>query len=138
MASVAVEADGGHVDEEVLAAPKPKRTRKKDTGPVYGELAADMQRPPPGWALHDALVWIPPWCNKNRNSQLLVASCTEGLLVLHSCKPLLAELPDRSILQTVESMQRDPLPVPNLGYCCLNMALREQKPPIFTNRWDCP
>ena len=49
---------------------------------------------------------------------------------------MLAELPDRSILETVESMPRDPLPVPNLGYCCLNMALREQKPPIFTNRWD--
>ena len=27
-------------------------------------------------------------------------------------------------------------PVPNLGYACLNMALREQRPPIYTNR-DC-
>lgn len=26
--------------------------------------------------------------------------------------------------------------MPNLGYACLNMDLREQKPPIFTNR-DC-
>ena len=27
-------------------------------------------------------------------------------------------------------------PVPNLGYACLNMELREQRPPIYTNR-DC-
>lgn len=70
--------------------------------------------------------------------QLLTAFCPEGVLLLHSCKLSPAELPDRSILQTAESMQKAPLPVPNLGYCCLNMALREQKPPIFTNRWDCP
>jgi hypothetical protein len=28
------------------------------------------------------------------------------------------------------------LPVPNLGYACLNMALRELNPPIFTSRWE--
>lgn len=43
MASVAVEVDDLILDEEVLAAPIPKRARKKHTGPVYGELAADMQ-----------------------------------------------------------------------------------------------
>lgn len=60
MASVAVEVDDLIIDKEVLAAPKPKRARKKHTGPVYGELAADMQGRPLVWALHDGLVWIPP------------------------------------------------------------------------------
>lgn len=27
-----------------------------------------------------------------------------------------------------------PLPVPNFGYACLNMSLRNLKPPIFTSR----
>ena len=43
VASVAVEVDDLLVDEEVMAAPKRKGARKKHTGPVYGELAADMQ-----------------------------------------------------------------------------------------------
>ena len=42
VAAVAVEVDDLILDEEVLAAPKPKWARKKHTGAVYGELAADM------------------------------------------------------------------------------------------------
>ena len=40
------------------------------------------------------------------------------------------------MLDAAPSLTLPPRPVPNLGYACLNMALREQKPPIFTNR-DC-
>jgi hypothetical protein len=33
-----------------------------------------------------------------------------------------------------EGFHPPPLPVPNLGYACLNQTLRELKPPIFTSR----
>lgn len=45
-----------------------------------------------------------------------------------------AEMPSRAVLDTALQWQATPRPVPNLGYACLNMALREQKPPLFTNR----
>ncbi|CAL8468727.1 g8267 [Coccomyxa elongata] len=46
------------------------------------------------------------------------------------------EIPGRDILEVALAKPPGPRPVPNLGYACLNMDLREQKPPIFTNR-DC-
>ncbi|BDA43287.1 probable UV DNA damage endonuclease at C-terminar half [Coccomyxa sp. Obi] len=46
------------------------------------------------------------------------------------------EIPGRDILEVALANPPGPRPVPNLGYACLNMDLREQKPPIFTNR-DC-
>ena len=45
-----------------------------------------------------------------------------------------AEMPTRDVLDTALQWQPTARPVPNLGYACLTMALREQKPPIFTNR----
>lgn len=45
-----------------------------------------------------------------------------------------AEMPGREVLETALRWTPTPLPIPNLGYACLNMDLREQKPPIFTNR----
>ncbi|KAA6425044.1 MAG: UV damage endonuclease [Trebouxia sp. A1-2] len=44
------------------------------------------------------------------------------------------EMPSREVLQTAVQWDPVPLPVPNLGYACLNLELRYQKPPIFTNR----
>ncbi|PSC67605.1 UV damage endonuclease [Micractinium conductrix] len=50
----------------------------------------------------------------------------------------LADLPTPELVArlTAEGYTAPPLPVPNLGYACLNMALREHKPPVFTSR-DC-
>lgn len=45
-----------------------------------------------------------------------------------------AEMPSREVLQTALQWDPIPLPVPNFGYACLNLELRYQKPPIFTNR----
>ena len=45
-----------------------------------------------------------------------------------------AEMPGREVLETALTWTPTPRPIPNLGYACLNMDLREQKPPIFTNR----
>lgn len=52
--------------------------------------------------------------------------------------PPLKELPSEGLVARLraEGYTPPPLPVPNLGYACLNMALRECKPPIFTSR-DC-
>lgn len=47
-----------------------------------------------------------------------------------------AEIPTPDLLPEARATKLDPLPVPNLGYACLNMELREQRVPIFTNR-DC-
>lgn len=47
-----------------------------------------------------------------------------------------AEIPPLELLDEARAAKLDPKPVPNLGYACLNMELRDQKPPIFTNR-DC-
>ncbi|KAL3142635.1 hypothetical protein ABBQ38_002945 [Trebouxia sp. C0009 RCD-2024] len=44
------------------------------------------------------------------------------------------EMPGREVLETARCWTPTPRPIPNLGYACLNMDLREQKPPIFTNR----
>ncbi|KAK9829616.1 hypothetical protein WJX72_006904 [[Myrmecia] bisecta] len=46
------------------------------------------------------------------------------------------EIPGPEILERARAQTPPPRPVPNLGYACLNMDLREQKPPVFTNR-DC-
>ena len=43
-------------------------------------------------------------------------------------------MPTREVLDQALQWKPEPLPIPNLGYCCLNMDLREQRPPIFTNR----
>ena len=43
-------------------------------------------------------------------------------------------MPGREVLETALQATPPPRPIPNLGYACLNMDLREQKPPIFTNR----
>ncbi len=45
-----------------------------------------------------------------------------------------AEMPSREVLETALQWDPVPLPVPNFGYACLNLELRYQKPPIFTNR----
>ena len=45
-----------------------------------------------------------------------------------------AEMPGREVLETARCWTPTPRPIPNLGYACLNMELREQRPPIFTNR----
>ncbi len=45
-----------------------------------------------------------------------------------------AEMPTREVLETAVQWKPTSLPVPNLGYACLNLDLREQKPSIFTNR----
>lgn len=52
--------------------------------------------------------------------------------------PPLAELPSEELLARLraEGYAPPPRPVLNLGYACLNMELRECKPPIFTSR-DC-
>lgn len=47
-----------------------------------------------------------------------------------------AEIPGPEALERALAAAPVPRPVPNLGYACLNMALREQRPPIYTNR-DC-
>ena len=47
-----------------------------------------------------------------------------------------AEIPGPDVLERALTAAPVPRPVPNLGYACLNMALREQRPPIYTNR-DC-
>ena len=47
-----------------------------------------------------------------------------------------AAIPTPELLAEARATKLDPLPVPNLGYACLNMELRDQKPPVFTNR-DC-
>ena len=49
---------------------------------------------------------------------------------------VLAEIPTIELLTEARATRLDPRPVPNLGYACLNMELREQRVPIFTNR-DC-
>ena len=49
-----------------------------------------------------------------------------------------AEMPGREVLETALGWTPTPRPIPNLGYACLNMDLREQKPPIFTNRSSVP
>ncbi|KAK9831028.1 hypothetical protein WJX74_000567 [Apatococcus lobatus] len=46
------------------------------------------------------------------------------------------EIPSLDLLPEARATKLDPRPVPNLGYACLNMELREQRVPIFTNR-DC-
>lgn len=47
-----------------------------------------------------------------------------------------AEIPGMEVLERALAAPAAKRPVPNLGYACLNMALREQRPPIYTNR-DC-
>ena len=47
-----------------------------------------------------------------------------------------AEIPGPEVLERALVAPPAKRPVPNLGYACLNMALREQRPPIYTNR-DC-
>ena len=47
-----------------------------------------------------------------------------------------AEIPGPEALEQALAAPAARRPVPNLGYACLNMALREQRPPIYTNR-DC-
>ena len=47
-----------------------------------------------------------------------------------------AEIPGLEVLERARAAPAAKRPVPNLGYACLNMALREQRPPIYTNR-DC-
>eukprot|EP00884_Botryococcus_braunii_P001623 jgi/Botrbrau1/11461/Bobra.27_4s0002.1 len=46
------------------------------------------------------------------------------------------EIPTWDILESARQAIPGPRPVPNLGYACLNMTLREMKPAVFTNR-DC-
>ncbi|EFN52894.1 hypothetical protein CHLNCDRAFT_54215 [Chlorella variabilis] len=50
----------------------------------------------------------------------------------------LKELPTPELVARLRADGYRPpaLPVPVLGYCCLNMTLRDRKPPIFTSR-DC-
>ncbi|PRW39126.1 UV damage repair endonuclease [Chlorella sorokiniana] len=52
--------------------------------------------------------------------------------------PPIQEVPSEALLERLraEGYTPPPLPVPNLGYACLNMDLRELKPPVFTSR-DC-
>jgi UV DNA damage endonuclease len=42
--------------------------------------------------------------------------------------------PTPELLASLASYTPPPLPVPNLGYACLCMELRELKPPVFTSR----
>ncbi|KAK9844142.1 hypothetical protein WJX81_005743 [Elliptochloris bilobata] len=46
------------------------------------------------------------------------------------------EIPGLEVLERARQCGIAARPVPNLGYACLNMELREQRPPIYTNR-DC-
>lgn len=53
--------------------------------------------------------------------------------------PLLlpADVPTPELLARLRAEGYRPPPrlAPNLGYACLNMELRELKPPVFTSRW---
>ena len=42
--------------------------------------------------------------------------------------------PTPELLESLKGFDPGPLPVPNFGYACLNMSLRNLKPPIFTSR----
>ncbi len=53
-----------------------------------------------------------------------------------ACAPRRAEIPGPEALERALAAPAARRPVPNLGYACLNMDLREQRPPIYTNR-DC-
>lgn len=50
--------------------------------------------------------------------------------------PLPCTDPTHELLASLEDYIPPPRPVPNLGYACLCMDLRELKPPVFTSR-DC-
>lgn len=76
-------------------------------------------------------------------TEALVEGTEEGALVTVTKKKSRAkavstgpvfEMPTREVLETALQWKPTALPVPNLGYACLNLDLREQKPPIFTNR----
>ena len=49
-------------------------------------------------------------------------------------EPPLPADPTPELLAGLAGYRPPPLPVPNLGYACITMALRELKPPIFTSR----
>lgn len=59
-----------------------------------------------------------------------------GRVCVRECVLGAAEIPGPDVLERALTVAPVPRPVPNLGYACLNMALREQRPPIYTNR-DC-
>lgn len=67
--------------------------------------------------------------------EVTVAPCSAPSLVLST--PPAAELPTPELVARLRADGYRPpaLPVPVLGYCCLNMTLRDRKPPIFTSRW---
>ncbi|DBA81748.1 TPA: hypothetical protein ACH3X1_007483 [Trebouxia sp. C0004] len=136
--AVAAAVEAVTSDNTAFGKKKPKQQRVKAT-----EVAVDTTT-----ELIDAPVKGKRTNRKKKQVEVsetdaLVEATDEGALVTvtkqktqakaGSKKPVF-EMPSREVLQTALQWDSVPLHVPNFGYACLNLELRYQKPPIFTNR----